>query len=447
MRLFPGLFHFHVNLLLAILVCNSISLAAEPEAKVVCESPRLSELATAIQAGATDAVSTFWGECKQIGTPLVEPIPGQNDQVWVTFVYGGDIDTKNVVLNGTIAKEQPADNRLQRLLDTDIWYVTRRARHDLRGNYSFTVNDPALLDDDGDANERARRSTRIRKDPFNAKRNVNGSILELAKAPPQPWIEKNAEAPPGTLHMENIHSVILNNDRRISVYRPASYDPQAAAYPLAVIFDLDAYTTLVPTPTILNNMIHAGAIPPVVAVLVGNASGARNRELPCNDDFARFLAVELLPWVRQRHHVTSQPEKVVVAGSSFGGLAATYFAFKYPQLAGNVLSQSGSYWWSPEGGAKQDDPACEKEWLTRQFALAPRQPIRFFLEAGLHESLLADNRHFRTVLEAKGYDIVRYAEFNGGHDYFCWRGSLSDGLIALLGTAETPLQSPPAAED
>jgi enterochelin esterase-like enzyme len=31
---------------------------------------------------------------------------------------------------------------------------------------------------------------------------------------------------------------------------------------------------------------------------------------------------------------------------------------------------------------------------------------------------------------------VAYAEFDGGHDYFCWRGSLADGLIALLGGTE-----------
>ena len=26
---------------------------------------------------------------------------------------------------------------------------------------------------------------------------------------------------------------------------------------------------------------------------------------------------------------------------------------------------------------------------------------------------------------------VHYDEFNGGHDYLCWRGSLADGLLKL----------------
>jgi enterochelin esterase family protein len=106
---------------------------------------------------------------------------------------------------------------------------------------------------------------------------------------------------------------------------------------------------------------------------------------------------------------------------------------RYPERFGNVLSQSGAFWWRPER-----DP--ESEWLARQLASGPTLPLRFYLDAGLMEkwpswdfgpSILISNRHFRNVLSAKGYSMY-YAEFNGGHNDICWQGTLADGLMALL---------------
>jgi enterochelin esterase family protein len=109
-------------------------------------------------------------------------------------------------------------------------------------------------------------------------------------------------------------------------------------------------------------------------------------------------------------------------------LGASFAGFTHPEVFGNVLSMSGSYWWNP-----QDD--LEPEWLTRQFARSPKRPVRLFVAIGLMEMKdrqLATNRHFRDILIAKGYS-VEYREFNGAHSYLNWRGSLADGLLYLFG--------------
>jgi enterochelin esterase family protein len=119
---------------------------------------------------------------------------------------------------------------------------------------------------------------------------------------------------------------------------------------------------------------------------------------------------------------------------------ASYCGLRHPEVFGNVLSQSGSYHWSPGWLERTAAPDTEPGWLTRQFVEAPRRAVRFYLEAGRFEdgfplSLLAENRRFRDVLRAKGY-AVRYTEFNGGHAHVNWRGSFADGLIELAGPPE-----------
>ena len=178
----------------------------------------------------------------------------------------------------------------------------------------------------------------------------------------------------------------------------------------------------------------------MVVILLDNPHGdsenvdIRGRELPCYPPFAEFLAQELLPWARQKYHITSNPDQIVVGGSSYGGLASMYVGLKHPEIFGNVLSQSGSFWWKPEG-------ELEHEWLTKQFAATYKLPLNIYMDVGILEdeplldkgpSQLVVNRHMRTVLQAKGYP-VHYCEYGGGHDYLCWQGTLADGLISLMG--------------
>jgi enterochelin esterase family protein len=177
--------------------------------------------------------------------------------------------------------------------------------------------------------------------------------------------------------------------------------------------------------------------------MIGNV--ARATELPCNPKFADFLATELVPWLRQHYNVTADPRSVTIGGSSYGGLAATYAAYRHPETFGNVLSQSGSYWWTPPTDSTKPgsfDPNRDPSYVANLFVESPKLPVRFYLDAGSMEldlsgrggSILVPNRHLRDVLRAKGYEVF-FQEFIGGHDYVSWRETLADGLILLLGGA------------
>src|SRR5262249_9518457 len=111
-----------------------------------------------------------------------------------------------------------------------------------------------------------------------------------------------------------------------------------------------------------------------------------------------------------------------------------YEALQHPEVFGNVLAQSGAFYWVPDRYKGE-----EASWLARQYITGPPpSALRFYMEAGIFESdILQSSRRLRDVLRAKGYE-VNYREFAGGHDRLTWRGSLADGLIALIGIATRP---------
>lgn len=251
------------------------------------------------------------------------------------------------------------------------------------------------------------------------------------------WDESDPFVPRGQVSSVNFKSRILNNKRPLWIYTPSSYE-RRKKYPIVLVFDGQAYTSeLIPGPIILDNLIAEGKIPPIVAVFISSLDQTtRNSELPCNERFLNFLNEELMPWISRYYSITSDPDQTIVAGSSYGGLAAAYAALNYPQRFGNVLSQSGAFWWNPR--EKSSEP-----WLLKQFEMKPLARVCFYLDVGNKEtyssknqrSMIEVNRLLRKILEQKGY-IVRYYEFNGGHEYQCWRKTFAIGLMALLGNKE-----------
>lgn len=425
--------------------------------KPVVESQRIQALRAAVKQGERDSVNSFWKEVEKAGAPLIEPIAGDREAMAVTFLWKGKPDTHNVlVLWLPYVGVVPDEFLMTRLADTDVWYKTIKVDRKMRLAYTLAPNAarlrPLSLGIDNEAISMT--AAAARPDPLNPKRyrvdpeSVDApeyrgnSILEMPDATPQPWINKRPGVPEGRVEKHRFKSVTLGNEREIAVYLPPHYSPRAKPYPLLVVFDEDSYLSLVPTPTILDNVISEGRIPPIVALLVGNAPGARDTELTCNRDFSRALVTDLLPWAHGLYNFTGDPRYSVVAGSSAGGMAATCSGLWHPDAFGNVLAQSGAFHRIPRSGSDATDPSSEPNWFARQFISSPKKLVRFYLDAGSAEfnatggadSILFCTLTLRDVLRAKGYE-VHFQEFEGGHDYLSWRGTLADGLIALLGDA------------
>ena len=386
-------------------------------------SPRLAAFEKQLAAHERGAEEAFWRQAAAEGTPIVEDVhePGH---LLVTFVWRGSASTRRVTLNGPVSPPQP-EAELARVPGSNTFATTVSLRDDARVSYFFVI--------DGERELFKSPPERFRHDPFN--RHAEDplmSALELPQAPPQTSIVAHAGVPVGTLWRHTLPAASAKErPRQIYVYTPPGYSETGPAYPLLVAFDAEAATSQIPLPLVLDELIAAKRIPPVVALLIGNVD--RMRDLIPNPTFADFVALDLVPWVRAHYHATSDPRRTVLSGISLGGLSAAYGAFRHPEVFGNVLSQSGSFWWGPDG--------AEPEATARDYTTGPKLPVRFWMEVGAFElggprpetTQLAGNRHLRDILRARGYDVA-YHEFDGNHTYLCWRGTIGDGLTALFGT-------------
>jgi enterochelin esterase-like enzyme len=422
------------------LICALASDSQSPAASLQPESPRLRALAAALDAHDPDALAQFWKDVDAEGTPLIETLPGRPNDVLFTFLWKADPHqvALNVQFNGwfPLHTGQGFDD-FTRLRESSVWYTSytlpraSQIRYELISPKGWhAAPDRATYFTMGD------REYETFHDPLNPHvAHWNNTVTSYAQGPDaktSPYLEKRADVDTGDLQTLDVESKVLGNRRTLRIYLPPGYRSSTRDYGLLLAYDGNQYTSAVPVPTILDNMIAAHAIAPVVAVFL--ESPDRDVEFPPNDDFQRFVGAELIPELHRHFRISRDPRRNTVLGSSYGGLAATYTAFVHPDIFGKVISQSGSYGWGPGPASTQlgRGPDADSGWLIKRIAEAPRKPIRFYLDAGLWEGggMLSSNRLLQSVLTGKGYE-VSYREAPGTHHSYYWMLRLPDALASL----------------
>jgi enterochelin esterase family protein len=390
----------------------------------------------------------WWELVRQIGTPLCQSLG--DGRSTVTFLWrdpdGGSERSlcRRVYLD--VYSHTPHPTRqltsMERVGDSDVWLRQTCLPDDWCGSYFLMPANadqlpPDLADSAAircwwiDLMARCAGADPLNRQPAHAGgwgHALSPLRLRAAHSHPAWCVDDDATAPKVPLIW---HSTRLDHQRRYWLHCTASQECLGASkeLPLVVLLDGHYWALQMPIFSALDRMTAARELPPAVYLFIDAVDPARRaQDLPCNRDFWLAVQEELLPTVRRVMPFADDPRRTLIAGQSYGGLAALYAALHWPQRFAKVLSQSGSFWWP--GTAADKAPG----WLTRQVRVGQGggSALQVVLEVGCYEpDMIADHGPLRMALTAAGHQ-VHYREFRGGHDWLCWRDGLLAGLAKLM---------------
>lgn len=373
----------------------------------------LKEYSSTIFPGERDSLlRDFWRTAVRRGIPYIE-----ENKTEVTFLYRGK-DSVRVFGDFTSWMFRMP---LRNLPETDLWYLKLSFEPDARLDYKFVVG-------------RGREVL----DPHNPKVVPSGygdhSELAMPDFIPAAELEEQKNVRKGDLTTLTIPSKILGYDQKVFVYLPSGYDGSKLSYPVAYFQDGSDYINFAKARTILDNLLSAIVISPVIGVfVVPPTEPKRNQttEYGLSKSYEKFFITELIPFIDKKYRTEQTPSSRLVVGASYGGLISLCIAFNNPTLVSNVASQSGFV-------------SFKNDTLVSLFQQALTKPLRVYVGVGSYEKnigggllaqresdFLTANRRFSKMLEQKQYQF-RYREFHDGHSWSRWRTELPNILRWFL---------------
>ena len=235
-------------------------------------------------------------------------------------------------------------------------------------------------------------------------------------------------APAGTIRIvENFASPQLGNSRSLRIYLPPGYDnaPQRR-YPVLYMHDgqnlFDAKTASFGVAwdigTTMDRLIAGGDIEPVIVVGIDNTKDRMDEYTPCCDPkhgggkidaYMAFLVDTVKPWADANLRTLPDRDHTAIMGSSLGGLASVYIAQRHPEIFSKAAGVSGSFWWNDDAFVKN---------------VPARQPVKFYLDAGVKKDGIAHVLKMRDAMLAQGYkldeDLYFYESPDGVHNEKSW---------------------------
>ena len=261
-------------------------------------------------------------------------------------------------------------------------------------------------------------------DPLNPKKISNGvggenSVLEMPGYEPTKWAGDFDTTLSTGISKIDVNSAKFGK-RSVKVYLPSEYFKRGIAPKLPVLYLQDGteYIERGRALNTLENLIAARKIEPFMIVLIDPVD--RRKEYWANDDWAYFMAKELVPAVEKKYFTAIKPgrENRALLGASLGGITSIWAGIKYPEVFSRIGGQSPSFWVDDERVIKQLSK-LEKGELE----------LRFYLDDGVYEGS-SDSRRVVQMLREKGFQVA-YEEGMTGHNWTSWKDRLATAFIKL----------------
>lgn len=159
-----------------------------------------------------------------------------------------------------------------------------------------------------------------------------------------------------------INSKILNENRELNIYLPATYKADSLkTYPVIYLLDGSKNEDFIHISGIVQfgSFSWINMLPESIVVGIANVDRKRDftyhskneldqKEFPSSgksEKFISFIESELQPYINSKFRTTK--EKTII-GQSLGGLLATEILFKKPDLFDNYIIVSPSLWWDDQ---------------------------------------------------------------------------------------------------
>lgn len=268
-------------------------------------------------------------------------------------------------------------------------------------------------------------------DELNANMLDNGvggenSVLTMPEYKPTQWLgfpitgksfETNLGRP-GKIEEFELNSNVYSA-RRIKVYLPGNYNPQdkTQAFPVLYFQDGSEYLERAKAGKIQENLVEAGKIKPFIMVFLDPQN--RTKEYWASDDYAKFLATEVVPVIDAKYNTIKMRDGRGILGASLGGITSVWVGLKYPEIFSRIGGQSSSFW--------VDNERVVKELSKLD---ANQTKYTFYFDDGTFEGT-EDTRRVAVMLRGKGFPVT-YVEGNTGHNWTSWRDRLSDAFVAFM---------------